>query len=43
MDMTHDDAAKILDCPLGTLKTNVSRGLEKLEKRLRAWEKKEAS
>src|SRR5205823_982210 len=25
-DMTHEDAAKILDCPLGTLKTNVSRG-----------------
>jgi RNA polymerase sigma-70 factor (ECF subfamily) len=42
-DMTHEDAARILDCPLGTLKTNVARGLEKLEKRLRSWDRKGAA
>jgi RNA polymerase sigma-70 factor (ECF subfamily) len=36
-DMTHDDAARILGCPLGTLKTNVARGLAKLEARMSAW------
>jgi RNA polymerase sigma-70 factor (ECF subfamily) len=36
-DMTHEDAARILDCPLGTLKTNVARGIAKLEARMKAW------
>jgi RNA polymerase sigma factor (sigma-70 family) len=36
-DMTHEDAARILDCPLGTLKTNVARGIVKLEARMSAW------
>lgn len=36
-DLTHEEAARILDCPLGTLKTNVARGLAKLEQRLLAW------
>ena len=36
-DMTHEDAARILDCPLGTLKTNVARGIAKLETRMAAW------
>jgi len=36
-DMTHEDAARILGCPLGTLKTNVARGLAKLETRMTAW------
>ncbi len=36
-DMTHEEAARILDCPLGTLKTNVARGLEKLERHMRPW------
>jgi RNA polymerase sigma factor (sigma-70 family) len=36
-DMTHEDAARILECPLGTLKTNVARGMTKLETHLRAW------
>jgi RNA polymerase sigma factor (sigma-70 family) len=36
-DMTHEDAARILDCPLGTLKTNVARGVAKLEARMKAW------
>jgi RNA polymerase sigma-70 factor (ECF subfamily) len=42
-DMTHEDAARILDCPLGTLKTNVTRGLEQLEKRMRAWDRRGAA
>jgi RNA polymerase sigma-70 factor (ECF subfamily) len=36
-DMTHEDAARILGCPLGTLKTNVARGLSKLERHMRPW------
>ena len=36
-DMTHEDAAQILGCPLGTLKTNVARGMAKLEARMGAW------
>lgn len=36
-DMTHEDAARILGCPLGTLKSNVARGLEALEQRLAAY------
>jgi RNA polymerase sigma factor (sigma-70 family) len=36
-DMTHEDAARILQCALGTLKTNVARGLAKLEARMSAW------
>ena len=35
--LTHEEAARILGCPLGTLKTNVARGLEKLERGLAAW------
>ena len=33
-ELTHDEAARVLDCPLGTVKTNVLRGREKLRKRL---------
>lgn len=29
-DLSHSEAAKVLDCPLGTLKTHVSRAKEKL-------------
>lgn len=32
--LSHEDAAKVLDCPLGTVKTNVLRGREKLRKQL---------
>jgi RNA polymerase sigma-70 factor (ECF subfamily) len=35
-DMTHEEAAQILGCPLGTLKTNVSRGVAKLEAKMRS-------
>ena len=30
--LTHDEAAQALSCPLGTVKTNVLRGKEKLRK-----------
>jgi RNA polymerase sigma-70 factor (ECF subfamily) len=32
--LTHDEAAQVLDCPLGTVKTNVARGKEKLKRHL---------
>jgi len=32
--LSHHEAAHILDCPLGTVKTNISRGKEKLRRRL---------
>ncbi len=36
-DATHEDAARILDMPLGTLKSHVYRAKEKLKKQLDAW------
>jgi RNA polymerase sigma-70 factor (ECF subfamily) len=30
--LTHEEAAQVLDCPLGTVKTNVARGKEKLKR-----------
>lgn len=35
--LSHDEAARVLDIPLGTVKTNVLRGREKLKKMLQAW------
>lgn len=32
--LSHDEAAKVLECPLGTVKTNVLRGREKLKRSL---------
>jgi RNA polymerase sigma factor (sigma-70 family) len=32
--LSHEEAAHVLDCPLGTVKTNVLRGKEKLRRRL---------
>ena len=32
--LSHEEAARALDCPLGTVKTNVLRGKEKLRRRL---------
>ena len=32
--LSHEEAAQALDCPLGTVKTNVLRGKEKLRRRL---------
>ncbi len=42
--LSHEEAAKVLDCPLGTVKTNVLRGKEKLRKWLAmAYENYEAA
>ena len=35
--LSHDEAARVPDIPLGTVKTNVLRGREKLKKTLAAW------
>lgn len=32
--LTHDEAARVLDCPVGTVKTNILRGKEKLKRYL---------
>ncbi|HUD82974.1 MAG TPA: RNA polymerase sigma factor [Candidatus Saccharimonadales bacterium] len=32
--LSHEEAAQVLECPLGTVKTNVSRGKDKLRKYL---------
>ena len=32
--LSHDEAAQALDCPLGTVKTNILRGKEKLRSKL---------
>jgi RNA polymerase sigma-70 factor (ECF subfamily) len=32
--VSHEEAAAILDCPVGTLKTNILRGKEKLRRLL---------
>jgi RNA polymerase sigma-70 factor (ECF subfamily) len=34
---SHAEVASILGCPLGTAKTHILRGKEKLERQLRAW------
>lgn len=33
-ELTHEEAAVILDCPLGTLKTHVARAKEKMRRQL---------
>ena len=35
--LSHDEAARVLEIPLGTVKTNVLRGREKLKRSLAAW------
>lgn len=37
--LSHDEASRVLDIPLGTVKTNVLRGREKLKKMLAEWER----
>ena len=32
--LSHEEAAQVLDCPLGTVKTNILRGKEKLRRHL---------
>ena len=36
--MSHQEAAQIMDVPLGTVKTHIARGKEKMRSRLTAWE-----
>jgi RNA polymerase sigma factor (sigma-70 family) len=36
--LSHEEAARVLGIPLGTVKTNVLRGREKLRRALAAWE-----
>jgi RNA polymerase sigma factor (sigma-70 family) len=35
--LSHEEAARVLEIPLGTVKTNVLRGREKLKRALTAW------
>ena len=35
--LSHEEAARVLDIPIGTVKTNVLRGREKLKRSLAAW------
>ena len=36
-DLTHEEAAYVLDCPVGTVKTHILRAKQKLKERLGAW------
>ncbi|MEO8566829.1 MAG: sigma-70 family RNA polymerase sigma factor [Betaproteobacteria bacterium] len=36
-DLSHEEAAQVLDCPVGTVKTNILRAKQKLKGRLGAW------
>ena len=36
-DLTHEEAADVLGCPVGTVKTHILRAKEKLRTRLGAW------
>ena len=36
-DLTHEEAAYVLGCPIGTVKTHVLRGKQKLKRALAAW------
>ena len=42
-DLTHEEAAQILGWPVGTLKTHVHRGKEKLRRYLGAWQDAEVA
>ena len=36
-DLSHEEAAYVLNCPVGTVKTHVLRGKQKLKQALMAW------
>jgi RNA polymerase sigma-70 factor (ECF subfamily) len=36
-DLTHEEAAYVLNCPVGTVKTHLLRGKQKLKAQLAAW------
>jgi RNA polymerase sigma-70 factor (ECF subfamily) len=40
LELTHTEAAAVLDCPVGTVKTHILRGKDKLRARLGAWKGK---
>src|SRR6185436_16847833 len=42
-DLTHEEAAYVLGCPVGTVKTHVLRGKQKLKVALSAWNPDAAS
>ncbi len=42
-DATHEEIAELLECPLGTVKTNILRGKDKLRHVLHAWAPEGAS
>jgi RNA polymerase sigma-70 factor (ECF subfamily) len=37
-DLTHEEAAYVLNCPVGTVKTHILRARQKLKLRLAAWD-----
>jgi len=37
LDRSHEEAAYVLDCPLGTVKSHVSRAKQKLKSALQVW------
>jgi RNA polymerase sigma-70 factor (ECF subfamily) len=38
LDRSHEEAAYVLQCPLGTVKSHVSRAKQKLKDALAVWE-----
>lgn len=42
-DLSHEEAAYVLGCPVGTVKTHVLRGKEKLKRALGAWAPSEST
>ena len=36
-DLSHEEAAYVLGCPVGTVKTHILRGKQKLKLALAAW------
>jgi RNA polymerase sigma-70 factor (ECF subfamily) len=42
-DLTHEEAAYVLGCPVGTVKTHVLRAKQKLKVALAAWNPDAAS
>jgi len=36
-ELTHEEIAEIMDCPLGTAKSHIQRGREKLKEQMSSW------
>lgn len=36
-ELSHSEIAEIMDCPLGTVKSYISRGQEKLKQQMMSW------